>query len=111
MGQMLTNSRRLWWCALLVVVALGVAAPASAQTAGPSTYTGVTPPQLGAVQVSGAQAQRAVPTRVTSLAFTGADVIELVAVGIVLIGSGAVLRRLGRAGGRRRGDSGVPAGG
>lgn len=107
---MVANSRRLWWCALLVVITLGVAAPASAQTAGPSTYTGVTPPQLGAAQVSGAQAQRAVPTSVSSLAFTGADVIELVAIGIVLIGSGAVLRRVGR-GGRRRGDSGVPAGG
>ncbi len=89
------------WCAALVVMSLGVGAPAWAQTAGPSTYTGVTPPQLGSVQVGSSAVQSASsaqPAKVaSSLAFTGTDATELVGIGILLIGSGALLRQLGRA--------------
>jgi hypothetical protein len=97
------NARRLMWCAAVIVaLCLGAGVPAFAQTAAQPTYTGVTPPQLGSQQSSGAAAvQVAVPNAPRSqLPFTGSDVIELAGVGVGLIGVGAVLRRSGRA--RRR---------
>jgi LPXTG-motif cell wall-anchored protein len=98
-GDMGRNGHRVTCCAVFLVASFGLAVPASAQTAGDATYTGVTPPELGGVQVSGVEAQQvALPQSSTSqLPLTGTDVAELAGLGLVLIGSGAVLRRSGRA--------------
>jgi hypothetical protein len=82
---------------VLVTVGVLSGAPAWAQTTGGGTYTGVTPPQLGSHQTVVAPAQVEVTRSQSSeLPFTGADVVELVGAGVVLIGTGALLRRSAR---------------
>jgi hypothetical protein len=91
-------ARRVVCCAVFGVVGVGAGVPAWAQTTGQGTYTGVTPPQLGSQQTGVAPAQAALVDRQSSqLPFTGSDVVELAGIGVVLIGSGALLRRSARA--------------
>jgi hypothetical protein len=74
---------------------MAVAGPAVAQT-----YVGVTPPQVSAVDAgAAARSQIVVPaaTRAGGLAFTGADVMELVAIAGSSVAVGAVIVRLSRS--------------
>jgi hypothetical protein len=94
------NVRRVMVCTIFAAVGFGVGAPAWAQTSGQGTYTGVPTPQLGGQQVGGVVAQPAtLQSKQSTLPFTGSDVAELAGIGVVLIGTGALLRRSAR--GRR----------
>jgi hypothetical protein len=76
---------------------MAVAGPAMAQT-----YVGVPPPQVSAVDAGGATRSQIVAptpaaTRAGGLAFTGADVMELVAIAGSSVAVGAVIVRLSRS--------------
>jgi hypothetical protein len=93
--------RLLLTAAAIVFVGMLTVAPASAQ------YVGGTPPKAGPVAGPSAVApakakpidvkvQGAQPRRVTRFAVTGADIAQMVIIGGVLVGGGAILVRHGR---------------
>jgi hypothetical protein len=82
---------RVWAGAGIVAGSLFLATPAWSQT-----YTGVTPPTVAADTVS----RQVPPTTVAALgdlAVTGADILELVAIGALGVSAGAVGMRMSRA--------------
>ena len=87
---------------VVVVVGLGLASPALADLSDDPTYVAVKPPKVdagefgaGAKDVDGERRARA-RRGDGGLPVTGGDVFGLAALGLVLVGSGAAVRRLGR---------------
>jgi hypothetical protein len=76
-------------CAGIVAGTLALATPASAQ------YVGVTPPTVAA-EKSVQQPKVADPAVRGDLAVTGADILEMVAIGALGISAGAVGMRMSR---------------
>jgi hypothetical protein len=81
---------RRWACAGIVAGTLAVATPALAQT-----YTGVTTPAVADNSVR--QPSVTTPAVRGDLAVTGADILQMVAIGAFGISAGAVGMRMSRA--------------
>jgi hypothetical protein len=81
---------RRWACAGIVAGTLAVATPAFSQT-----YTGVTTPTVADNSVR--QPSVTTPAARGDLAVTGADILEMVAIGAFGISAGAVGMRMSRA--------------
>ena len=60
------------------------------------TYTGVTPPAVAADDVARRTAPVAAPAVRGDLALTGADIVEMVAIGAFAVSAGALGIRTGR---------------
>ena len=109
MGNFRRPSIRRFAAAAVLFGGLAVAGPAAAQT---STYVGVNPPRVGAADTGSRSV--AVPGSLeneSGLAFTGADVVELVVLGGAAVGIGMVAVRATRRRARPEGtaDEGMVA--
>ena len=81
---------RRWACAGIVAGTLAVATPAFSQT-----YTGVTPPAVAAENIA-RRPSVTTPAVRGDLAVTGADILEMIAIGAFGISAGAVGIRMSR---------------
>lgn len=84
------TSRR-WACAGILAGTLALATPAWSQT-----YVGVTPPTVAADTKVLSDVASPAPTPRSDIAFTGADIAELVAIGAFGVSAGALGTRVAR---------------
>lgn len=85
---------RHWVGAAIVAASLSVGSPAWSQA---QTYTGVTPPVVSADDNAPRTTPSTAPAGRGDLAVTGADVMEMVAIGAFATSAGALGLRIGRA--------------